>query len=260
MTLKTAYEPGTFCWIDLGTTDADGAKKFYAELFGWEATDNQAGPDMIYTMLQKDGNDVGALYQMGEEMTSQGVPPHWAHYISVENADDAAAKAKDLGGTVMMEPFDVMDVGRMALIQDPTGATFAAWEPKSHFGASLINEPGSFCWNELATRDTETAKDFYTGLFGWDTQQQETPGGPYTLFLQGEAHAAGMLQMTEDWGEMPSHWMVYFSVEDCDASAEQVKELGGSLHHGPMDIPDVGRFAICADPQGAAFTVIQLVN
>ena len=260
MTVKTSFEPGTFCWIDLGTTDSQAAKSFYEKLFGWTSTDNPAGPDMVYTMLQKDGKDVGALYEMGQEMTSQGVPPHWSHYIAVANADEAAAKVEELGGVLMMEPFDVMDVGRMALIQDPTGATFAAWETKKHFGASLVNEPGSMCWNELATRDTDAAKDFYTGLFGWDTQHLDTEGGPYTLFTQGGAHVAGMLNMTEDWGEIPPHWMIYFAVEDCDKSSEVIKELGGQVHHGPADIPDVGRFAVCADPQGAAFTIIKLIN
>ena len=127
----TEYPPGTFSWVELGTSDANGAKKFYKDLFGWEYNDVPAGPDQIYTMIQKDGKNACALYGLNEEMKSQGVPPHWLSYVTVANADETAAKVKEHGGTVLKEPFDVFDVGRMAALQDPTGAAFAIWQPSS---------------------------------------------------------------------------------------------------------------------------------
>ena len=139
------HAPGSFCWIELATTDGPGAKKFYWELFGWEAQDNPVGPDMVYTMLRLNGKDVGALFQKGETM--KDMPTYWASYISVANADEIVARAKSLGGTIMKEAFDVMDVGRMAVITDPTGATFCIWEPKKHKGIGIKGEPNSLTWN-----------------------------------------------------------------------------------------------------------------
>jgi predicted enzyme related to lactoylglutathione lyase len=127
---QMGHAPGSFCWIELATTDGEAAKKFYGELFGWEAQDNPMGPGMVYTMLKLNGKDVGALYEKGEEMKQ--VPTHWASYVSVESADEIAAKAKSLGGAVIMEPFDVMEHGRMAVITDPTGAVFSIWQDKQH--------------------------------------------------------------------------------------------------------------------------------
>src|SRR5882672_2563499 len=162
------HAPGSFCWIELATTDGPGAKKFYSELFGWTIHDSPVGPDMVYTMLRLDGKDVGALYQKGEMM--KDVPTHWASYISVTSADEIAAKAKALGATVMKEPFDVMDVGRMAVIIDPTGAAFCIWQPGTHAGFGVKGEPNSVTWNELLTTDTARAIDFYTRLFGWEAK------------------------------------------------------------------------------------------
>ena len=161
----TKHDPGRFCWVELSTSDGPAAKKFYTTLFGWSFVDNPMGDAGVYTMLQKNGKDVGALYQMGPEQ--KGIPPNWGSYVAVENANDAAAHAKELGATVMLEPFDVMEHGRMAVLQDPAGAVFSLWEPKSHIGARVVNEPGSFCWNELYTTDPSRAAEFYMGLFGW---------------------------------------------------------------------------------------------
>ena len=168
------HAPGSFCWIELATTDGEGAKKFYGELFGWEGQDNPMGPDMVYTMLKLNGKDVGALYQKGEEMKQ--VPTHWASYVAVESADEIAAKAKSLGATVMMEPFDVAEHGRMAVITDPTGATFSIWQPKQHKGVGVKGETNTLCWNELLTNDTAKAADFYTKLFGWKTKSDSDKG------------------------------------------------------------------------------------
>jgi predicted enzyme related to lactoylglutathione lyase len=256
----TNYQPGTFCWVDLATTDAAGAKEFYGQFFGWELTDMPAGPDSVYTMAQLQGKTVAGLYTLNEQQQEQGLPPHWMSYISVSNAEEVAARAKSLGGQVLDEPFDVMEAGRMGVIQDPTGAVVALWQPGQHIGSQVANLPGSFTWNELATTDTEAAGKFYTRLFGWSTQVQEMPQTTYTSFLNGERMNAGMLQMTEEWGDIPPHWMVYFAVEDCDASAEKATSLGAKVHVPPTDIPPVGRFAVIEDPQGAVFTIIKLNN
>jgi uncharacterized protein len=252
------YAPGTFCWIELGTSDGEAAKKFYAELFGWTANDNPIGPDMVYTMLQLDGKDAGALYKMPPDMTEQGIPPHWLSYVSVASADETAAKAKELGGTLMKEPFDVFDVGRMAVVQDPTGAVFALWQPRKHQGAAITNVPNSFCWNELATKDAARAGEFYTKLFGWSANTQQFGPMNYTSFMNGERPAGGMYEPTPEMGDIPPHWLVYFAVADCDATAQKAASLGAKTLAPPADIPGVGRFAILTDGQGAAFGIIKL--
>ncbi len=252
------YPSGTFSWIDLATTDAAAAKQFYGQLFGWEAHDMPAGEAGIYTMLTLAGREVAALYEMNADMRSQGVPPHWLSYVTVDDVDTTAEKAASLGGTLLSPPFDVMESGRMALIQDPTGAMFALWQARQHIGAKLVNMPGAFGWNELATRDIEKATAFYNALFGWDTMTAEMPTGNYTSFSNNGRAVGGMLEMTEEWGDIPPAWTVYFGVEDCDAAAQKVQDLGGAVLVPPTDIPDIGRFAVVQDPQGATFTVMRM--
>jgi uncharacterized protein len=253
----TEYPPGTFCYPELATTDSEGAKRFYTQLFGWEAVDSPVGPGMVYTMLRLRGKSVGALYGMGEERRAAG-PPAWLSYVTVANVDASAKKAAALGGTVRQEPFDVMEVGRMALLDDPTGARFALWQPRQHIGAELVNEPGALCWNELATRDPQQAGAFYTGLFGWGKQVQDMGLGEYTTFQNGDRPAAGMYAIRPEHGDMPPNWMVYFAVADCDASAAQAGALGAKVAMPPQDIPGIGRFATLVDPQGAMFSIIKL--
>lgn len=253
-----AFAPGTFCWVELGTTDGEAAKKFYTELFGWSFADSPIGPDMVYTMLKRDGKDVGALYKLDADKLAQGIPPHWLSYVSVTSADDSAAKAKELGATLLAEPFDVFTVGRMAVVQDPAGAVFALWQAGTHHGAGINNVPGSFCWNELATTDTAKAGDFYASLLGWGKDVQNFGPMEYTMFNNGDRPAGGMYKMPPEMGNIPPHWLVYFAVDDCDASAQKATELGATIMAPPSDIPGIGRFAIVIDPQGAAFAIIKL--
>ncbi|MEM8603683.1 MAG: VOC family protein [Cyanobacteria bacterium P01_H01_bin.121] len=253
------YAPGTFCWVDLATTDTAGAKAFYGDLFGWSITDVPAGEAGTYTMLGKNGKNVCALYQMLPAQQQQGVPPHWLSYVSVADVDASATKATALGATVLQSPCDVMDSGRMSLLQDPTGAIFALWQPQAHIGADLANEPATLCWNELQTNDIAKASQFYAELFGWTTTTSTNAmGGNYTEFLNGDRSMGGMLEIQPEWGEVPPNWVVYFAVENCDATLERVQALGGKIEMQPIELPDVGRFAIVQDPQGAFFTVIQL--
>lgn len=253
----TQYTPGTFCWVEAGIADQQAAKGFYAQVFGWDMHDSPLPGGGSYTLLRKNGKEVGGLYQLSPAQKKMGVPPHWLSYVAVASADEATKKATSLGAETLMGPFDVMTAGRMSVLKDPTGAVFALWQARQHIGSVLVNEPSAPTWNELATRDTKAARAFYTSLFGWGAEEQ--PMGPmkYTVFKNGDRPAGGMYDMPKEWAEVPPHWMVYFAVDDCDGTAEKVMGLGGRVTAPPADIPNVGRFAILLDPQGAAFAVLK---
>jgi uncharacterized protein len=253
MPLMETYAPGTFCWADLGTPDPVAATRFYTALFAWTADPRPMGPDAYYTMFQLEGRPVAALYK--QEAVQQG-QPQWLSYISVSSASDAAAQTKGLGGTLLMEPFDVLDVGRMALVQDPTGAVVALWEPRRHTGAGVVGDAGSMCWNELATTDPTRAGAFYGALLGWNAERRRMGTLDYTTFRSSGEPRGGMLAIAPAWGPMPPHWLVYFAVRDCDGSATLAQSLGGAVRMPPSDIPDAGRCAVLTDPQGAMFAVI----
>jgi predicted enzyme related to lactoylglutathione lyase len=249
---RTKYTPGTFSWADLSTTDQDAAKAFYSGLFGWEADDRPVGDGIYYSMQQIDGKDVAAISPQPDAQREASVPPLWNSYITVESANDTAAKAGELGGNVHAAPFDVMDVGRMAVIADPQGAFFMVWEPKTNIGAQLVNVPGALCWNELYTSDLDAAKGFYNGLLGWDWQAFEDSPDPYFVIMnQGRANG-GVRGLAEPG--MPPNWLVYFAVEDIDAGVAKVSELGGEAMMGPIDI-GIAKVAIVRDPQGAVFAL-----
>ena len=256
MPLMETFVPGTFCWADLGSPDAAAAKHFYTSLFGWTAEDRPMGTDAVYTMLAVGGRPVAALYQ--QDPAQQGLPPQWLSYISVNNADVAAHRALELGGTVLMEPFDVLGVGRMALLQDPTGAVVALWEPRSHAGAALVGEPGSIGWNELDTNDVIRAGRFYQALFGWTARARPLDTGIYTTFSGADGPRGGMRSSLAEGECGTPHWLIYFAVTDCAASAAAAQALGGMVRLPPTHVPAVGRFALLADPQGAAFAVVQV--
>ncbi|HWF44372.1 MAG TPA: VOC family protein [Candidatus Kapabacteria bacterium] len=250
---KVTVKPGDFSWFELVTSDPAAAKKFYTSLFGWEAEDTPMGPDQFYTMLKYKGEFVGALYGMDKAQMERGVPPHWNYYVSVKSADESAAKAKSLGGTLAMEPFDVMDAGRMAVVKDPEGAMIQLWEAKQHKGAGIMDEPGAFCWCEVYVNNTDKVRAFYTGLFGWGT----VISPEYTEWTNGERHIGGMMQIKPEWGPMPPSWAGYVMVENCDAMCAKAKSLGVTEIMGPQDIPNMGRFAMIKDPQGAMISIYQ---
>jgi uncharacterized protein len=254
---RESYEPGTFCWVDLATTDSEGAKAFYSGLFGWETEDTPVGQSGTYTMLRLGGDDVGGLYEMGPEQREQGVMPYWLSYVSVESADATAARAGELGGTTHGDAFDVMEAGRMAIIADPAGATLALWEPRAHIGAGRVNDDGCMSWNELQTRDSEAAGDFYGGLFGWETEPIQDDGDlVYTTIKNAGSQNGGFMPITEQHGDAPSFWLPYFTVPSRGATIDKARELGGTLLAEPLDLPS-GNIAILADPQGAVFAVFE---
>ena len=258
MTTRTKYEHGMFSWVELSTTDAADAKRFYGGLFGWKFDDQPAGPGMTYTMCKVGDQSACALFQMGERM--KGVPPHWGSYVTVDDVDATAKKAAANGAKLLQEPFDVMDVGRMAVVQDPTGATFCLWQAKRHIGAGVIDEPGSLAWNELYTNDVDRAGKFYVDTLGWTTKAEDMgPMGTYTLFgLPGEKRSVGgMMPMLPHMKGVPPHWLAYFAVTSCDASTKKATELGGKVVVSPTDIPNVGRFSVIHDPQNAVFALYE---
>ena len=245
---RTSHQPGTFSWTDLSTTDTEGAKAFYTGLFGWETEDNPIPEGGVYTMLLKGGKYLGALSAVQE-----GQPTAWNSYVTVASADDAAASAKEHGGMLAMEPFDVMDAGRMALVADPTGAFFAVWEPRDNIGAQIVNEPGTLTLNQLNTSDPEHAQRFYADVFGWRFEAVEGGDAPYWGIYNGDRLNAGMMPLPPEAG-MPSHWLVYFGSESVDDDAARVGELGGTVIVPPMPIPS-GRILVAADPQGGVFAL-----
>jgi predicted enzyme related to lactoylglutathione lyase len=247
---RESYEPGTFCWIDLSTPDSEGAKSFYGGLFGWEFRDDEI-PGGTYTMCFAHGDDVAAIAQQDQH------PAHWNNYVSVTSAEETAEKARELGATVIEEPFDVMEFGRMALLADPGGAMLCVWEPREHIGAGRVNDLGCMGWNELQTRDPEAAGEFYSGLFGWGIEPIEQDGMlVYTTIENAGSQNGGFMPMSEQQGDAPSFWIPYFTVASCDETVEKARVLGGALFAGPLDLP-AGRIAVVRDPQGAAFAIFE---
>lgn len=243
------YPDGVFSWVDLSTNDQEGAKAFYSGLFGWSFLDIPLDENMYYSMAQIEGYNVAGL---GPAM-DPNMPTLWSSYVNHSNIDAVADRAAKAGGNVMMPPMDVMDSGRMALIQDPTGAVVGVWQPNNHIGAQLVNMPNALVWNELQTRDLETAKAFYAATFGWTDSSD--PSG-YVMFSVDDRVQAGMMAMDESWGPVPPNWSVYFMVEDVEAAAAKVKELGGTVMVPPTAAGEMGRFAVVQDPQGGVFTVM----
>ena len=250
------YPPGTPSWVDLGSPDPDAAARFYKEVFGWEA-EQRGDPEQTggYRTFTLSGKSVGGLMPLMNEQQ----PPAWSTYISVADADETMAKVKDAGGQALMEPMDVMDLGRMAFFMDSTGAALGVWQPKAHTGAEFINKPGALCWNELSTREPDKAKEFYGAVFGWEPDVDESGPIPYTRWTRGEDDiVAGMMEMGDQFPpEVPSHWGVCFAVEDTDAAVAKVEPAGGKVMVPPTDIP-IGRFSVMTDPQGVQFAVITL--
>ena len=248
-----------FIWPEVSTMDVSKAVAFYAALFGWTASPAMDGG---YHILQKDGKDVGGLYALMPEQLERKVRPAWRNYVEVADTDASLAKAVELGGTMLHEPFDVPGVGRMAIVQDPSGAPFCLWQTLGHAGATAKGV-GAHSWTELASTDRARALAFYEALFGWARLDGNTPkhGFDYAeLVVPGENYPSmGAYQIGPEMGPMPSQWMNYFEVADCDGAAAKAKELGGGLVVPPTDIPDVGRFCVIADPFGASFAVVKLL-
>jgi uncharacterized protein len=248
---RTEYTPGTFCWVELTTSDQDAAKAFYGSLLGWTADDRPVGEGSVYSMMQVQGKNVAAIAGQPAQQRELGIPPQWNNYISVVDADACVERAQELGATVHAPAFDVMQAGRMAVIQDPQGAFFMPWQPGENLGAQLVNAPGALVWNELSSPDLDASSAFYSGLFGWTIEPFEGSPEPYLSIKNGEANNGGIRALTPG---PPPHWLAYFGVEDIDAALAKVQELGGATLAGPIDI-QMAKIAVVKDPQGAFFAL-----
>jgi uncharacterized protein len=252
------HSPGNFCWVELATTDQSAAQAFYGKIFGWSANNIPMGPDGVYTIFQLEGRDAAAACTLRPDQLQRGVPPHWNLYVAVESADATAARAAELGGTVLAPPFDVMDAGRMAVLQDPTGAVFSLWQPKRNPGTGIAGAHGTLCWADLSTPDQARAGDFYSALFGWHIMKEdEDPAHNYWHIQNGEEFIGGIPPASHRQPGVPAHWLAYFTVSDCDALAAEAKNLGAKLYLPPTDFEDIGRISIMADPQGATFALFK---
>jgi len=252
VTRDTAWDSGTPCWIDLGVDDMPRAKAFYSGMFGWDV---QEGPPEAggYAMCELDGRQVAGL---GPKMGPADMPSVWTTYIAAEDAEETASKIKAAGGQLMMEPFDVMDAGRMAIAADPAGAVFGVWQARLHTGVRLANEPGSLAWNENMSRDFEGSKAFYHSVFGYDYGDLGDAGFKYATLDLGGRPVGGIGELGPDSpAETPAHWAVYFTVADTDAAVAKITGLGGAVIQPAWDTP-FGRMAVLADDQGAVFSVM----
>ncbi|HET8550601.1 MAG TPA: VOC family protein [Bryobacteraceae bacterium] len=252
------HTPGSFCWIELATTDQNAAKQFYTSLFGWSVSDFPMGPDESYSTFRLDGRDAGAAYTMRSEQRQQGIPPHWMLYVATTSADETARKAGEASGRLLAPPFDVFDFGRMAVLQDPAGAVISVWQAGKHAGLGIKGVDHTFVWADLVTPDRETAVRFYSAVFGWYFEAGEKDAASEYLHVRnGQEYIGGVLPKSYQRPGVPPHWLLYFGSSDCDRDAATATELGASLHLEPITIPNVGRMAIIADPQGAVFSVFQ---
>jgi predicted enzyme related to lactoylglutathione lyase len=248
---RTEYAPGTFSWVELLTSDEAAAKDFYTALLGWAYEDLPLSGGGHYSMVLKDGKRVAGLHQPGAE---QATPPNWLSYVTVEDADAAAARASELRGTTLAGPFEVESAGRMAVLQDVQGAVFAVWQPRGSIGAELVNDPGSLTINQLNAGDVAAARGFYTSLFGWRIETaNEDP--PYWGIYNGDALNGGLMELPPDAGA-PPHWLAYFTVEDMEAANARIPELGGTIMVEPLRIGE-GRTLVAADPQRAVFALFE---
>ena len=275
---RDGYIPGVPCWVDTSQPDPEVALPFYSGLFGWEFEDVMPdGSEAKYFIGRIRGGDAAAVGSIPDGAPSMAM---WNTYVWVESADETAAKARDAGGGVVMEPFDIMDSGRMAVLADPEGAVFCVWQANSHKGAKVVNEHGSLNFNGLATRNPEGAKAFYGAVFGWETLalgaglmwtlpgygdhlEEGSPGLREQMAAMGGPEGfidvvAAVNPIAADDSDTPAHWSVTFAVDDADAAAAKASELGGEIVSGPFDAPWT-RMAVIKDPQGATFIASQFV-
>lgn len=260
MSERSSYSDGEFAWVNLLTTDIDAAAGFYGDLIGWQFEPVPGPPEETegFGFFTYNGKQVAG----GGLVQREGQPPAWLSHIKTSDADASAQKVKDVGGTVIVGPFEILgEAGRMVVCQDTEGAVFSLFEPDRHSGAEFVNEVGAWTWNNLMTRDVDRANDFYGKVFGWEAiHNDEAPPGVLMWQMKGQRWPEGLGGLIEMGSEIPleapPHWQVYFLVPDLDAAIEKTKGAGGSLLFGPQEIP-VGKLAVLTDPQGAAFALME---
>lgn len=251
-----AYDQGTPSWVELQTSNSDDAKAFYANLFGWTYQDHQISnnPPRYYSEVIHNGGRVCGLYQMPPDMLKGGMPINWATYFDVDDVDLAAKKAKENGATVMVEPTDAGEFGRMAVIADPFGAVFGLWQAGTNPGAEIVNEHGTLIWNELITANIDSAMKFYTAVFETSSSVDDSSGKPYGLLMANDRMVAGVMQQPSI--DISPCWSVYFGTDDIAATMQDTTQYGGKVMSDIAETP-WGKLAVLQDPQGAVFCVMQ---
>ena len=256
MAIVSKYRNGVPNWVDVSAPDLGVAARFYSELFGWTAHDQgpEAGNYHMFTL--GDLNVAGLGQQMNPEL-----PPSWSTYLAVDDLDATLEAVAEAGGVVVAPRIDIFTSGSMAIAIDPSGAPVSFWQAGDHIGCQRVNEANTLVWNELTTRDVPAAAAFYGAVVGhrYTPNDADAPAG-YQLIGVGDRMVGGVMPMEgEMWGDLPSHWMPYFAVDDADATAARAQELGGGVAVDPIDIP-VGRFVVLTDPAGAVFTAITMAG
>lgn len=254
-----SHPHGNPSWVDLMAHDAEAAAVWYSKLFGWNA-EKQETPDPTrpYWMFTLNGETVAGMGQMSDEMKANGVPPMWNSYFTVDDLDAAVEKVSSLGGNITMPPMDVGEAGRMAFVTDAEGASVALWQAGLHCGATIANEPNTWCWNELDTHDPAKAQAFYEGFFGWEFKPGDNDAS-LMIYNKGN-EIAHSLKIDPSWGEgIPAHWTVYFAVADIAKGCKAVEELGGTIMVPVMEIP-VGKFSLVMDNQGTRFYLFEFAG
>ncbi len=253
-----SYPAGTPCWVDLMSPDVDASVAFYESVFGWKGEpEHDNDGNRIYIQFYQGDRIVAGLG--GQPPGMEAMPATWNTYICVDDAEAAVAAAQEAGGSVLMPAMEVMDAGHMAILSDPTGAAVSVWQPNEHLGAGVANEPDTWSWNELVTRDVDTAREFYSKVFDWEYDVQDMPMGAYHVIRGGHSGGlGGLMSMPPGMPEqVPNHWAVYFSVSDVAATIEKVEAAGGQVVQEPMEFPGVGHIAIVHDPHGGSFSLMQ---
>ncbi len=258
MPVRNDFKPGQFCWIDIAAHDLPAAAAWYSELFGWTEAPQESYGGPPYAFFMKGDAPAAAGGQMSDEMMAQGIPPMWNSYVRVDDCVASEAKAASLGATITVPTMEVPGHGKLCFLLDPSGSSIAMWQDFGNGPGVCVAEPGSLSWNELMCRDVAAAREFYGQLFGWEFQDMPMEGVNYTVIQAGGVDTGGMMPMDgEQFDGVPNHWMVYFAVGDCEATAARVAESGGTIIVPPTKIP-VGKFSVLLDPQGGGFSVIQM--
>jgi predicted enzyme related to lactoylglutathione lyase len=252
------HAPGAFCWAELSTSDQFAAKTFYSSLFSWTPDDMPLGPGDFYTIFKLDGRSSAAAYTIHPEEKAMGMPPHWNVYVATADADAAAHRAVLLGGKALSPAFDVFEAGRMAVLQDPTGAVFQVWQPNRTIGFEVIGQPGAFGAADLSTSDRARARKFYEDMFGWRMSAgagKDDSG--YLHIMNGDHYIGGILPDSFRNPNTPPNWMPYFMTASCDETTAKAKQMDAQVFVSPMNVDKTIRIAILADPQGAVFALYE---
>ena len=257
--MATKLIPGEFCWAELYTQNMENAVPFYQSLFGWQTKTVPIDTNQNYTFFNVGEKGIAGGFEINSEMKAHNFSPQWNSYILVEDIQKSVAKAKSLGAEVLKDVSDVMDMGKMAILTDPTGAIISLWQnlkPTANESLSKLT-PGTIGWNELITSDIEKATEFYSKLFNWSPEVEEfQPGSTYTTFLNNGIPVAGMVKYMEG-GAVGSRWSVYFTVDNIEESMNIAVDNGADICFAPIDIEGVGRFTMVRDPEEVFFSIME---